>query len=380
MKPVIVAIGYNRKLPLLRLLTSLEEADYGEDEQAVTLIISLDYSGNQNLVEMANDFQWSHGEKKVRTFEVNQGLKKHVMSCIDYSLQYGAVIIFEDDIVASPAYYNYIKQALEYYKNDKRIAEIALYNQTRHDFANREFMPMNNGYDVYATKKNCSWGQCIIGERWREFREWYSEHNGELEYHRDVPAQVLSWKNSWCKYFNYYLDTHDRYVIEPHISLSTNFNDEGTHIMCQDNGFQVPILAGQKKWNFGSLEQLPMYDDYMENVKLKEELSARYGKEVCIDFYGSRGNREEYDLCLSSAILPYHIVEKFGLEMRPYELNVMYNVPGDGIRIYDMRKPCKYKKDWKQHYRYVKYEIKTMPVEEGLFFYLYQKVLRYLKK
>ena len=38
---------------------------------------------------------------------------------------------------------------------------------------------------------------------------------------------------------------------------------------------------------------------------------------------------------LSTLQLPYKIVKSYGLQLRPYEMNVIQNVPGNCIHLYD---------------------------------------------
>ena len=78
-KPVIVAVAYNRIDALERLLNSVEAARYDDDD--ITLIISIDHGGGNEIVRFAERFNWSHGNKIVRTFSENQGLKKHIIQC-----------------------------------------------------------------------------------------------------------------------------------------------------------------------------------------------------------------------------------------------------------------------------------------------------------
>ena len=78
-KLAAVVVGYNRILGMMRLLESLEKADYGDDE--LTLIISLDNCGSSKPEEAVKAFSWSHGKKIVRTFPKRQGLRKHILSC-----------------------------------------------------------------------------------------------------------------------------------------------------------------------------------------------------------------------------------------------------------------------------------------------------------
>jgi len=369
-RPVIVAVGYNRAKALKRLLESLNRAEYSIE---VPLIISIDYGGSDEVTEIARNFEWKHGKKKVRVFEQNQGLRKHLISCYDYSMEYGAAIVLEDDIVVSPFFYDYACKAWEYYEKEDRVIALALYSPKWNEFANRRFEPLEYGFDVYASKKNESWGECVIGEKWKNFKEWYEHNNADLEYNDNVPSVILTWEKSWCKYFNYFIDTHDYWVITPYISLSTNFNDAGIHMSRNSNAFQQPLLMGNKEWNFGKVDDLPQYDDFLDNIRLKDYLENKINKTVCIDYYGLKGCREKYDLCLSTAILPYEVFATYGLEMRPYELNIYNNVEGEGLILYDMKKKLIKAKDREQHYRQIKYDTRNLQAIDALFYAIYEK-------
>ena len=56
----IVAVGYNRLNSITRLLDSLTKASY--DCENVPLIISIDASGNQELYDKVNKFEWPYGD------------------------------------------------------------------------------------------------------------------------------------------------------------------------------------------------------------------------------------------------------------------------------------------------------------------------------
>lgn len=51
------------------------------------------------------------------------------------------------------------------------------------------------------------------------------------------------------------------------------------------------------------------------------------------------GNRKDFSkkYVLTPARLPYKIVKSFGLHMRPQEVNVINNIPGTNIFLYDTR-------------------------------------------
>ena len=246
-RPVIVAIGYNRVDALSRLLNSLENAIYHEE---VTLIISIDYGGNLEVSELAEKFEWTHGEKLVKLHTKNLGLKRHILECADYSIKYGAAIILEDDIMPSPFFYDYVKQAVNHYKDDKKIFAVSLYSQTWNGYSNRVFYPLRNEYDAFISQIECSWGECFIGERWKEFREWYQEREDKLAFRTDVPEMVYSWKESRSKYLLYYIVENDLYYLTPYESFTTNFHKAGTHAQITSSAYQVPLMYGEKEYIF----------------------------------------------------------------------------------------------------------------------------------
>ena len=108
MKIAIIVVGYNRIEGLIRLLDSLTAAEYGGDRP--TLILSIDKSNTDAVEKFANEYVWIHGEKIVRTFPENQGLKKHILSCGDFFSDFDELIILEDDIFVAPSFYLFAKQ------------------------------------------------------------------------------------------------------------------------------------------------------------------------------------------------------------------------------------------------------------------------------
>ena len=118
----IVIIGYSNIEGIKRLLSSLDMVNFGKDELA--LIFSIDYSGNNRVTELAESYRWQHGEKIVKSYSENLGLRTHILKCGDYIDEYDldALIVLEDDIFLSPNAYQY---ALENKRNAK-IAELIL--------------------------------------------------------------------------------------------------------------------------------------------------------------------------------------------------------------------------------------------------------------
>ena len=77
--PTIVVVTYNRPYSLKRILWSLSQAYY--DDQEVRLIISIDYSGDSEIEELSEAFHWKFGPKEIRTNRENLGLRNHILKC-----------------------------------------------------------------------------------------------------------------------------------------------------------------------------------------------------------------------------------------------------------------------------------------------------------
>lgn len=73
----IVVIGYKNALGIKRLLDSLEKAYY--NKKNIKLIISIDYSGDDTVEKIANDFEWKYGEKIIKAYKSNLGLREHIL-------------------------------------------------------------------------------------------------------------------------------------------------------------------------------------------------------------------------------------------------------------------------------------------------------------
>src|SRR5690554_1902069 len=112
MKPAIVVVAFNRPKSLYNLLTTISLAHFHEIN--IPLIISIDFIDSiehEEVIVIANAFKWKYGEKKIIQHTKNIGLKNHILLCGDLALDYGAVIILEDDLRVSPGFYTYASTA-----------------------------------------------------------------------------------------------------------------------------------------------------------------------------------------------------------------------------------------------------------------------------
>ena len=354
-KLAIVVVGYNRIPGMLRLLDSLNEAEYFGD--SVPLIISLDNSGNPEIVRVAEEFVWQHGEKVVRTFPERQGLRKHILSCGDYLAEYDAIAVLEDDLVVSPAFYNYMKQAVDYYKENDEVAGISLYSHKINVNVHLPFAPEPGAQDVFYLQFAQSWGQIWLKRQWFAFKAWYEENQDKEIAGASVPAYVSGWpKTSWLKYHIKYCIEKNLFFVYPYDSLTTCFSDVGEHCKTANFRFQTPMLRQtDKTYRFaGEKEQLCCYDAFFERLGLEQFLNVP-AEQLCVDLYGAKWGQQQGKYLLTFAELPYEKLKSFGLQMRPQESNVIFGTEGTDLFLYDTECPRADKKGREKNYLLISY-------------------------
>lgn len=330
----IVAIGYNRPQCLKRLLESLSKAYY---DRNVDMIISIDNSGSNDVVEVARSFCWDFGAKRVETYPERLGLKKHILRCGNFTSEYTNLIVFEDDLVVSRYFFSYVVSTVQKYSGDDRIAGIGLYS---YDFCQNSgyvFSPAVDGTDVFFIQHACSWGQVWTQDKWKKFMEWYSQNDAPFCNIENVPENVNRWnEKSWLKYHVRYCIETDRYFVFPRESLTSNYSTVGSHSKESSNKYQVPLQNGERNYVLPDFENSrAVYDAYFESVIAKKTLEDLLHGSVCFDSYGVRKNSSRCRYWLTTQNWNYKIIKTYGLEIRPRELNIIEEIDGNIFKLYD---------------------------------------------
>ena len=331
-KVAIIVVGYNKLYGLRRLLEALNNACYDE-ESDVPLIISVDASGNEELYDFVRKFEWKHGRMACNIQQQRLGLKRHIFQCASLTKYFRGVMILEDDIFVSPYFYHYSKEVLGKYEDDSNVAGISLYNNETNGFVGLPLQREESGFDVYAAQSVSSWGEIWNERMWNDFEIWLEKWDGNFE-SIDMPFAIKSWSRAWSKYYYAYMISTNKYFIYPYSSLTTNFNDAGGEHGGGDISLvQVSLLQGRRNYQLGDFSELVCYDVYYQNVLIPSWLGLR-GKDVVVDFYGMKAKYDK-QYVLTPFKLPYKKIRSFSLAMRPWELNIKYNIQGDGLFLYE---------------------------------------------
>lgn len=332
-KPAIVVVAYNRLHSLQRLLYSLSRAICPEDTK---LIISIDHSeGNTAIVDCAYQFEWDAGDKEVIVHPSNLGLRKHILSCGDLSEKYGSVIILEDDLYVSPFFFDYVVQALDFYSDDENISGIGLFNYRHTEKVSSEpFVPVADAGDVYFVQYACSWGQAWTKRQWTEFRIWH-ETNPDLVKIPGMPENVIRWpERSWKKYFIGYMVLHNKFFVQPRVSLTANFDDIGSNRTLSTYEVQSVLLIEQKEFKFKYLkESVAVYDSHFEIMpdKIKNTHMILSGYDFAVDLYGYKNPGKIKESFLLTTKKSRNKIHGYARELKPHEMNIFFNIHGDEI-------------------------------------------------
>lgn len=344
-KPTIIVIAYNRDAALKRLLDSLNKAVYPSND--IRLVISIDNGGNPKVYDVAEKFDWLFGEKVILKHPDRLGLKKHVLSCGNLCERYGSIIMLEDDLCVSPAFYSYAQNALSFSRSDSKIAGISLYNHLLNVHAREPFEAVNDGYDNWYFQFASSWGQAFTNEQWAGFVKALDNYSDADVANLNVPVNVSSWsEKSWLKFYIKYMIDNNLYFIYPRVSLTTNFSDEGTHADSVSDDLQVAMYISSKtNWNFSSInESSSVYDAFFENRGIAKIVAKDLNileDKILVDLYGykvlTKAYNEHTEFIVTSASLPYLIKKSYGRHLKPIDANIISDLSGDDLFVYDLK-------------------------------------------
>jgi len=332
----IIAVAYNRKDSLQRLLNSLESAYYADEHP--TLIISIDKSDTDIVERYADSYVWPYGQKIVKKHQNNLGLRNHMISLGQWFDVYDTLIVLEDDIVVSTSFYLYTRQTSDKYYNNDKIAGISLYAFEMNYHTCTPFIPIKDQYDIYFMNTAMSWGEVWMKSQWLQFYDWYLTHQ-DFTCQPYLPESICKWEKSWLKYHTRYCIESDLYFVYPYTSLSSNCGDVGTHNNNNTNNeYQVSLQQGVKLSYFlpDTLAEATRYDGFFENKTLYDKLALEES-ECCIDTYGIRKNKEHKRYWLTTCKASYPILKSFAMKYKPIELNVINNSLGNDIFLYDVK-------------------------------------------
>lgn len=214
-------------------------------------------------------------EIKIILREKNFGLADSVISGVTEVIEnYGKAIVLEDDIVTSPYFLKYMNEALDFYKEDKRIYSISGYN-----FPIK--IPKSYKQNIYLSLRPSSWGWATWKDRWDNSiwnpeKVFNVENRKQLNHYldkagKDLPPMLLKTivgkTNSWAVRWVF---THIKYgvfSIFPTKSLTKNIGADatGTNFNRRTNKYDVVLDIEFNRFNFS--KDLKLNEEIIEQIR-----------------------------------------------------------------------------------------------------------------
>ena len=247
--PIIIFV-YNRADHFVQTYNALAAC---KEAKASDLFIFSDGAKNDAGKEKVNEVRAAiaaikeAGEFKsvtVTESPVNKGLAASVIAGVTQVINsHGKAIVVEDDCKVSPFFLNYMNNALDYYKDNKKIGSIAGYIPIIN-------LPDDYKNDVFAAYRSCSWTWATWTDRWegvdwelKNINDFYHSpklirrlnSNGSDRFIR-LYRQTKGNGSSWSVRFGAHLVKNNLLTIYPRFSYNSNIgcDESGVHCKSED--------------------------------------------------------------------------------------------------------------------------------------------------
>ena len=125
--------------------------------------------------------------------EKNLGLAENIISGINhvFNLHYDAITVLEDDCVPLSNYFDYMKNALNYYSNHRNVMHVSAFG-----------LPLKNKpkKDSYITPYPCSWGWGTWKDKWIECNFHDMNYYNKILSDKEI-LKVFNWSGKSFSHF-----------------------------------------------------------------------------------------------------------------------------------------------------------------------------------
>lgn len=334
MNATIVINAYQRPDSLGRLLSSLQNAVI---DAGTKIIFSLEYAAHKNVLKQATEYIWPYGEKIIIQQQEKLGLVGHFMFCGGLTAEYGNIVYLEDDLFVGRDFYQYTKAVLSQYENEEKLAGFSLNALWFNGYLHLPFRPVDDGNPCFFLQIPWYQGQVYTAKQWRHFKNWYDNYSGinhDLQMHAAFKNFKLA--DEWFAVKTQYLIETGKYYCFPRTAQCVNFGDAGTHFKNKTNFFQTELALQFKRTFFMHFDDcMAVYDSFYEILpsKLKALTPHLAQIDVETDLHGTKDISKVTAEYILTPVKPRTYIKKYAHEMRPQELNVVYDINGDDLYL-----------------------------------------------
>ncbi|XP_060597342.1 uncharacterized protein LOC132751215 [Ruditapes philippinarum] len=242
----IIVIVYNRHQSLLRLLDSLNAADYSGDNVKLEVWIDRSVRGtlDELTVKTAKSFIFLYGEYQVISRVQHAGIfGQWISTWRPEKENYEIAVVLEDDLTVSKFFYRYLKLVHKKYDAYPFINGYTLQRLSMvHHIKNNAPPPLGSSDSVFLYPVIGSWGFSPRRDNWVHFQNWFKTVCDNKTLSLYIPNNKLSMLYSgrkqpntdvwtvWHMYHAYINSEYTLYTNIPgHVGLSTNWREKGLH-------------------------------------------------------------------------------------------------------------------------------------------------------
>ncbi len=199
-----------------------------------------------------------NGFKKVIIIkrEKNWGLADNIIDGVTTIInKYGKIIVLEDDLVTSPYFLKFMNEALEFYKNEKKVWHISGWNYP---------IETEGLEDVFLWRVMNCWGWATWADRWKYYEknidkiiESFSEqdiYRFNLDGIHNFWEQVIGNKkgeiNTWAIFWYATIFKNNGLCLNPSQTFVKNIGHDGSGVHCDKIDLYNCKISVKPEFNF----------------------------------------------------------------------------------------------------------------------------------
>ncbi|MBF0233897.1 MAG: FkbM family methyltransferase [Desulfamplus sp.] len=275
----IVLFTYNRPWHTQKTIEALKVNEMAKESE---LFIYSDGSKSEldtpKVNEVRNYLKKIDGFKNIRIIErkTNWGLADNIIDGVTNVVNlFEQVIVLEDDIITGPYFLDFMNDALNVYRHEKKVMHVSGYL----------YPSLNNfsGQDSFFLNVGTCWGWATWKRAW-QYMETDPEkllsnmndlHENEIErfnldggydwyshLHKNATGEMKTWAIRW--YTSFFLK--GGYGLHPKETLTVNIGTDGSGVHCAKNGIYLDQTVSTKKI---TVNKEPLSENQFIRNKLK---------------------------------------------------------------------------------------------------------------
>ena len=255
----IVLFVYNRPWHTQQTIEALQKNELANESE---LFIYSDEAKNEDAQKSVDEVRkyidTIDGFKKVTVIkrEKNWGLADSIIDGVtDIVNMYGKIIVLEDDLVTSPYFLRFMNEALEFYKDEKKVWHISGWNYP---------IKTDDLADVFLWRLMNCWGWATWADRWQYYEKDVEKTIAEfseddinrfnIDGVENFWEQVLSNKkgkiNTWAIFWYALIFKKAGLCLNPIQTFVENIGHDGSGVHCGESCFLTGNLSMNNQVKF----------------------------------------------------------------------------------------------------------------------------------